>query len=61
MILPSKYMAFPYLDQSRWEDKITATKIREVFDTNEFPPERVFASEHMMLISFFFCYHGDML
>ena len=28
LILPPKYLAFPYLGQSRWEDKVTATMVR---------------------------------
>ena len=51
LILPPKYKAFPYLDQSRREDKVTATEIKRGFDIHEDPPERVFVSGLMMLIS----------
>ena len=47
--------------QSRWEDKVTATKIRGSFDTHEDPPERVFKSGLIMLISnvFFGVYYWE--
>ena len=48
----SKISGFP---TSRWEDKVTATKIdQRFFDTHEDPPERVFKSGLIMLLSIVF-------
>ena len=50
IILPPKCLAFPHLGQSRWEDKITSTKIRGS-STPMKSPERVFVSGLIILIS----------
>ena len=37
MILPPKYLAFPYFGQSRWVGRSRNSHL----DTHEYPPERV--------------------
>ena len=60
LILPKQILAFPHIRQSRWKDKVTATKIR-VFDTHEDPHERVFMSGLIMLISIVFSVLSEMI
>ena len=54
----SKISGFP---TSRWEDKVTATKTRRVFNTHEDPPDMVFKSGLIVLISIVFlvCFTGN--